>query len=424
VTGLKNPLTDGVISYHAYDAIIEMKAPNPTSRDPAQIFIRRAGRKFRNLLFSFVLCLGLPLGTYGSALVTLVRTPDGGIQPQAVADQQGVVHLIYYKGDAANGDIFYVRQQPGQETFSKPIQVNTSPGSAIAMGTIRGAQLALGRNGRVHVAWNGHPPANGSYMEAPMLYTRLNDSGTAFEPERDVVTSARGLDGGGSVAADNQGNVYVMWHAPRPGNTNGEAGRAVFVARSSDDGKTFAPEKLATTKPTGACGCCGMKAFADSDGNVFAWYRGASEMTNRDETLLVSHNHGADFEVAYAHGWKIAACPMSSAFLSDTKGGVLAAAETHGRVFFVRVDPKTGKVSEPVSPATQGKHPVVVGNAGGEVLLAWTEGTGWNQGGALAWQVYDAAGNPTSEKGRTEGVPTWGLVAAVEKPDQSFIIIY
>src|SRR5207247_2174995 len=77
--------------------------------------------------------------------VSLVRTPDGGIQPQAVVDSQGVVHLIYYKGDAGDGDIFYVHQAPGQgATFSKPIQVNSQPQSAIAAGTIRGAHLAVG----------------------------------------------------------------------------------------------------------------------------------------------------------------------------------------------------------------------------------------------------------------------------------------
>ena len=261
-------------------------------------------------------------------------------------------------------------------------------------------------------------------MQAPMLYTRLDDLGTAFEPERDVITSARGLDGGGSVAADDQANVYVFWHAPKPGNTNGEAGRAVFVARSMDDGKTFAPETLASVKPTGACGCCGMKAFADSKGTVFALYRSASEMVNRDETLLISRNRGVAFEIAYSHGWKVATCPMSSASLSETKAGVLAAAETHGKVFFVRVDPTTGKVSEPVSPETKGKHPVAVGNARGEVLLAWTEGTGWGKGGAVAWQLYDQAGNPTSEKGRMEGVPVWSLPTAFAKQDGSFVIVY
>jgi len=112
------------------------------------------------------------------------------------------------------------------------------------------------------------------------------------------------------------------------------------------------------------------------------------------------------------------------AFLSETKAGVLAAAETHGRVFFTRVDAKIGKVSSPVSPEVKGKHPVAVGNAAGEVLLAWTEGTGWGTGGAVAWQLYDVSGNPTSEKGRAEGVPTWSLVAAVTKPDGNFVIIY
>jgi hypothetical protein len=40
-------------------------------------------------------------------------------------------------------------------TFSSALKVNSHPGSAIAAGNIRGAHIALGRNGRVHVAWNG-----------------------------------------------------------------------------------------------------------------------------------------------------------------------------------------------------------------------------------------------------------------------------
>src|SRR5437773_2137483 len=323
----------------------------------------RTGKRLWAFALS-ICCVGLSVIVADSERVTFVRTPDGGIQPQAAVDSKGVVHLIYYKGESGGGDIFYVRQQPGQETFSKPIQVNSQPKSAMAAGTIRGAQLAIGKNGRVHVAWNGHAPSSQAtsghatapyspdghesighapdghapsghsssshaseqpaWMKAPMLYTRLNDTGTAFEPERDVITSARGLDGGGSVAADSQGNVFVFWHAPKPGNTNGEAGRAVFVARSEDDGKTFTPEKLATSKSTGACACCGMKAFADGSGNVFALYRAASEKVNPDDILLISRNHGTDFQIAHAHPWNIPSCPMSSASLAAGTQGVLA----------------------------------------------------------------------------------------------------
>src|SRR6266853_1454763 len=351
-----------------------MKADStPADSRLPQPGIRRI-TSLRWLVTQIALALGLAsfggLALAGSATVQSVRTPNGGIQPQAVVDDQGVLHLIYFKGKSGAGDIFYLRQKPGEETFSSPIQVNSQPGSAIAVGTIRGA---------------------------PMLYSRLNEAGTAFEPERDVMTETAFLDGGGSVAADNEGNVYVMWHAFPPGNSEGEASRAVFVARSSDDGKTFAREQPANPKPTGACGCCGMRAFADRRGNVFALYRAASEQVNRDEILLVSRNRGASFDIANAHPWNIATCPMSSAFLSDTPAGALAAWETDGQIYFAAVEAKTLKVSPPVSPPGRAKrkHPVAVANGRGEVLVAWAEGTGWEKGGAVAWQLFDPSGKPT-----------------------------
>jgi hypothetical protein len=359
--------------------------------------------------------------------VHLLRTPNNGIQPQAAVDSKDVVHLIYFKGEPAAGDIFYARREPGHSDFSNPIQVNTHPRTAIAIGTIRGAQLAIGQNGRVHVAWDGMGQgAAGSPSSAkqPLFYTRLNDAGTAFEPERNLITYAYGLDGGGSVAADSQGNVYVTWHAPQPGNTNGEAGRTVFITRSTDGGKTFQPETPAISKPTGACACCGMRAFTDSNGDVFALYRAANQMTNRDETLLISRNGGTDFQIAYSHHWNIGTCPMTSASLSESAGQILAAAETHGRVFFIRLDPKTGKVSSPVSPESQAKHPVVIGNSSGHILLAWTEGTGWNKGGSIAWQLYDRDGNPLSANGHADGLPSWSLPTAFAEPDRSFTIVY
>src|SRR5437763_4357251 len=76
--------------------------------------------------------------------VTLLRVPDRGIQPQAAVDGKGVVHLIYFKGEPGNGDVFYVRSDDG-ERFSRPLRVNSLPGSVIAVGSIRGAHLAVGK---------------------------------------------------------------------------------------------------------------------------------------------------------------------------------------------------------------------------------------------------------------------------------------
>lgn len=110
----------------------------------------------------------------------LPRAPDGSLQPQALVDASGVLHLAYLKGDPRACDVFYTRRAAGTTNFSAPLRVNSEPGSAIAIGTIRGAQLALGRNGRVHVAWNGSGVQK-SGRGAPMLYARLNDAHTAFE---------------------------------------------------------------------------------------------------------------------------------------------------------------------------------------------------------------------------------------------------
>ncbi len=371
--------------------------------------------------------LGTPKPTTGLAKVTLMRTPNGGIQPQAAVDKRGVLHLVYFKGKPEAGNIFYVRREPGSEGFSNPISINSAPDSALAIGSVRGAQLAVGKGARIHVAWLGSGKARpkGPSGATPMLYARLNDDGTAFEPQRNVMQFAVGLDGGGSVAADPAGNVYVAWHAGA--GARGEVSRRVWVAGSRDEGRTFDREQPAIEDPTGACGCCGMRAFADDRGSLYILYRAARESVHRDMYLLVSKDAGMKFRGSDIAKWELNACPMSTASINEGGSGVLLSWETAGQVFYADVDPATFNVSASV-PAPGGggdrKHPAVIGNGRGETLLAWTEGTAWNRGGALAWQVFDKDGHPTEEKGRAEGVPVWGLVTAFARPDGGFTIIY
>jgi hypothetical protein len=264
-------------------------------------------------------------------------------------------------------------------------------------------------------------------MLTPMLYTRLNDAGTAFEPQRNVIQSAPGLDGGGSVAADGAGNVYVFWHAPDPGR-RGEDNRRVWVTASADEGKTFAPEKPAFAEPTGACGCCGMRAFADGKGTIYALYRGAKNVRQRDMYLLTSADKGKSFQGEDVGPWSIETCPMSSeAFAAGPEGLVLAAWETKGQVYFARIDARTGKRSAPVAAPGEAhgrKHPAVAFNARGDMILAWTEGMGWERGGSVVWQVYDKDGSPTEERGHAAGVPVWSLVGAFVRPDGRFAVVY
>jgi hypothetical protein len=375
-----------------------------------------------------------------AAQIQVLRVPHDGIQPQAVVEANGTIDLLYFSGDPKNGDLFFVRSKDHGNTFSAPLRVNSQAGSAFAIGTIRGGQMAIGANGRVHVAWNGSAIAvpvgrvnpEAGKPGAPMLYSRLNESGTAFEAQRNVMQHTFGLDGGGTIGADAGGNVYIGWHAKQVGAAAGEAGRQVWIAASHDSGKTFAPEAAAWSEPTGACGCCGMAMFAAKDGTLFGLYRSATENVHRDIYLLASKDRGESFAGSLVQRWEINACPMSSMSFAESTAGVFAAWETGGQVFFGKIS--GSEVKQIVAAPGEGKgrrHPrIAVNNRGiaannrGEILLEWTEGTAWQRGGAVAWQIFDAQGKEVAARGSAPGVPVWSFGAVAACVDGGFRVFY
>jgi hypothetical protein len=363
-------------------------------------------------------------------IVEVQRVPDGGLQPQVIA-QGATVYLFYFKGDPKAGDLFYASSTNGGATFGTPLRVNSQPGSAIATGTIRGVQAALGRDGILHAVWNGSanaqprsvaPPEAQKFGTSPLLYARLKNG--AFEAQRNLMTKTFNLDGGASVAADNEGRVYVAWHANDQAGQN-EGSRRMWLARSTDDGATFSAENPVWNEPTGVCACCQVKPEAAKGGRVLLLYRSASDVVNRDTFLLTSRNGGETFTGAKIHPWKIGACPMSSYAFGGAGDNLLAAWESDDQIFWAKVgfDGKVGPVQAAPGQGANRKHPVLAVNARGEILLAWTDGTGWARGGAVCWQIYDAEHKPLSS-GRRAGMPAWSKVAVWARPDGNFGLIF
>ncbi len=390
------------------------------------------------LSFTLVALLGLaPSSAFRRAAderVDLVRVPNGGIQPEIAVDRTGVVHMVYLAGEPGAADVFYVRSSDSGKTFSRAVRVNSQEGTAIAAGTIRGAQLAIGRTGTVHVAWNGsdkalpRPPVNPTTKRAgmPMLYARANAAGTAFEPQRNLMTETTNLDGGGSIAADDRGGIYVAWHGNPLSGKGGEDERRVWIARSDDDGATFGKERPVSDPATGVCGCCALRLVATPAGELHLLYRSATAMVHRDIYSLVSRDQGRTFEGGRVQGWEIGACPMTSmSIVAGTR--VLRAWETGGQVYFNSTAPGDSPKAPSVTATTESerrKHPRLTVNAKGTVLLAWTEGTAWARGGSLAWQAFGADGRPTAVKGTHPGIPVWSFAAVLARPDGRFTIFY
>lgn len=361
--------------------------------------------------------------------VDVRRLPDGGLQPEVLVDATGVLHLVYLAGLPASADVFYTRSDDGGRTFSPRVRVNSQAGSAIATGTIRGAQLALGRHGRVHVVWNGSataapkPPTRaGQAPGMPLLYARSAPGGGAFEPQRTVMTATRHLDGGGSVAADDAGHVLVAWHGNALDGPEGETSRRVWLARSADDGHTFAPETAISPMDVGACGCCGLRLAAAGD-QVHVMFRAATRMVHRDVYLLRSPDGGRSFSSTRLDEWEIGACPMSSMAIAAGPEATYAW-EHDGNVAFGREQgaPTGPSPVDPKDVRGRRKHPRLAIDPQGVTVLAWATGTGWNTGGAVGWQMF-VNGAPAGAMQAPPDLPAWSFpaVAAVRG---RFVLLY
>lgn len=178
---------------------------------------------------------------------------------------------------------------------------------------------------------------------------------------------------------------------------------------------------------TGACGCCGLATTAglDSPGVVHLLFRGATVSARHDMLLLSSSDSGTSFREVLADPWSGATCPMSSASFQVAGASTWAVWETAGQIRVLRrVDGRWEQTPCGFGPGKGAKHPRLAANHQGRALLVWTEGTGWQRGGSLAWQVLDDQGQPTAEKGRQSGVPAWSFAAPYAKPDGTFRILY
>lgn len=380
------------------------------------------------ILLALVAAAAMPLAPRHQAppqaagRVDTVATPNGGLQPQAIADAAGMIHLLYFKGDPGSGDLFYIRKT-GDAAFTAPLRVNSDAGTAIATGSVRGGQIALGRNGWIHVAWNGSRAIDRDGVKlTPMWYARLSPRGRAFEPQRAIGRQTKHLDGGGAVAADRSGRVHVVWHAA--GVEDGEPNRRIYLATSADDGGVFAPEQ-GFALDGGLCGCCGVETLVDAKARLQILYRAAGAMIHRDAMWLTVGPQGAAPPLKL-QPWELPACPMTTFAMAAAPGGIVAAWETQQQIYTAVLDPERRSVSAvaPMAGTAIRKHPSVAINAAGDRLIAWTEGTAWRRGGSVAWALLDNKGAHTASAANAGVVPVWGLVSALARPDGRFIIFH
>jgi hypothetical protein len=234
--------------------------------------------------------------------------------------------------------------------------------------------------------------------------------------ETQVIPSGVGIDGGATIAASPDGTINVVWHAsPKPDGD--EQSRRLWIARSVDDGKTFAAPIEIDTAKLGACGCCALTAFAESD-RLDILYRTADQMVHRNVTLVALDSTLKPITSRTLSEDNVGKCVMST---FSAAGGVIAW-ESQNQIMLARTT--GGDLARLGNMKNNPKHPRVA-VWGDYVLVAWTENTGWNKGGGLAWQLLNRDLKPIDGAcGTKNDLPVWDYPAVAAQPDGSFLILY
>ena len=346
--------------------------------------------------------------------VTVLRAPADAKLPQVAIDDAGTLHLVYYMGSMTSGDLFHVSRAPGATDWSTPQQVNSQPHRVTGVGPIDGGQIAIDPDGRLHVTWFHNDPMR-------FYYTRSDGAGGFEEQQVLSVKDEGGVETAPTVTTDDDGNVYVFWHA----DAVEDAHRRVYMAVSRENGALFSQPRAVSPETEGACGCCGLRAVTDAEGAVHVSYRGAGDNIHRGMRLLSTADQGRTFSDQLIQPWEVGACPVATTTLGKGPDGTLVAWETEGQVYMADIS----QLDELVSPLGEAqfrrKNPAVAVNDRGDTLLAWGDGPGWRSGGSLHWQLFDDGGRPRGEEGGArEPIPASSVPTVAVRPDGSFVVVF
>lgn len=353
-----------------------------------------------------------------AAMPEVLRVPADGAQPAVAVDAESVVHLVYFRAGESSqrvplwkrkGDLWHVTRAAEAKEWSAPVRVNAKDDGCSRIGFPR---IALAADGRVHVAWVTMEPRG-------MWHARSNGDG--FEEERNLLAEGTvGIENGPAVTADAAGRVFVVWHQ---GPFQDEAKREVVIAVSDDGGATFAPPRRISPEDVGVCSCCGLDALADARAGLWVSFRGSVDGVHRDMYLLESRDGGKTFGARVLEPWDQAGCPTSLTGFADTARGAWVTWENGGRVSCADVAGEHAVVRVPASDAGVQKHSCLAVNEKGEMLVAWADVTTKPFRRRLAWQMFDAQGEPGARGGGAE-LDNASDPAVAARPDGSFVLVY
>jgi hypothetical protein len=353
--------------------------------------------------------------------VQVVKAPVGCFVPDVMIDRKGILHMVY----ALNQNAYYVRSNDCGGKWTRPIQVNSAGSVEFKMGE-RGPKLAVGKDGMIHVVWiDCWAPDVKTFVR----YARSQNQGESFERMK-TLSSTSGNDGV-TMTADGAGHVAAFWHVANPPQAEVPQGTWLHMARSTDNGNTFAhDERVQIANHSGlACSMCMMRARTGADGALYLAFRSA-EKSIRDFYVLKSASGENRFTAIRVNddNWLFNECPMCGPELTvGPEGGLLCAFMSRHKVYWSVSDVRVASFQRHVAtPSNENDeiYPTAVVNRHGDVLFVWQVGPMSTTATATVhWACYKPDGEFSGRQG-VLGTTTSGTKAtAFAGDDGTFYIV-
>ncbi|MEZ4703416.1 MAG: sialidase family protein [Rhodothermales bacterium] len=335
-----------------------------------------------------------------ASTVTDALTPTTAVDPET-----GAAYLAFFRKDGDQTNVYLARREPGASAWSEAVRVNSVPGDASPHAQAP-AQVAVGPEGHVYVAWTNAIPIEGRRFPASnLLFARSTDEGRTFNEQRAVNSDADARTSSHTfhdITVGRDGVVYVSWldsrkrdaataaaetpvrpagmgeHSHHAGSSE-LPGTELWVASSRDGGDSFS---AGTVVAGGTCQCCRTSMAVANDGSVHIVWRHIFGENERDMAIAHSTDGGATFSAPsriHADHWEIDGCPHAGpSLVIDAQGqyhvGWYTGEPTRAGIYYARSENGT-TFSEPQALVTGvGVSQVKLsGNGLPTVLVAWED---------------------------------------------------
>ncbi|MHB9119068.1 MAG: sialidase family protein [Burkholderiales bacterium] len=325
------------------------------------------------MLFLFTLP-ALAAGMPGMAAMGHASHAELGTSAAFAPD--GRLFAISRQGDHL---VLYRSEDEGKH-WSSPVIVNDQPEAISADGENR-PKLAFTHDGGLLVSWTR--PMSKPYSGEIRL-ARSGDGRHFSVPitvHRDRSEITHRFD---SMVVAGDGRVVLAWIDKRDleaakSRKTAYRGAAIYVATSTDGGRSFQPERKLADH---SCECCRIASAVDSDGAPLFMWRHVFAPNERDHALARIKPDGtpeAVLRATFDH-WRIDACPHHGPSLAVDSDGVRHAVwfnqkNGEGRVFYGRL--QAGKdgiavIGQRTVGSSRAEH-ADLAVSGRRIALVWKE---------------------------------------------------